>query len=175
MDFALDDSSRLIDDSYAYDKYDNRFNGENNTADDYEDELTSVYEQELASNRRVKKACKDILHVLEEDGRHRVILNELNYNVQEFYRLKDRYYDQDIYREMYVLAVELRHDYKEHYSIETMVKKVNKMQEKINKNISEVNALQSEYQHKHALKNMTHVDHNANMMYERPSRRPFFL
>ena len=143
--------------------------------DDYEDELTNVYEQELTSNRRAKKACKDILYVLENDGRHSVIQNEWNYSVQEFYRLKNRYYDQTIYREMYELFVKLRYEYKEHYSSRLMVKKVKDMKEKINKTISQVNIELSEYQQKHALKNITHVDHNANIMYEGQPRRPFFL
>ena len=176
---VLDDLSLLIDESYADDKYANTLNDENGTLDEYEDNLTNVYLEELTSNRRAKKACEDILHVL-EDGRHRVIENELNYSLQEFARLKDRYY-QNIYSTMYDFVARLIHEYKEQYSSDSsmMVQRVKEMEGVVNDNIIEIKKELSEYQKKRAMTNITHVDHEANILpwYERhrSSRRPFFL
>ena len=177
---VLDDLSLLIDESYADDKYANTLNDENGSLDEYEDNLTNVYLEELTSNERAKKACDNILHVLKEDGRHRVILNELNYNLQEFARLKERYY-QNIYSIMYDFVAQLIHEYQEQYSSDSgmMVQRVKEKKQIINDNITQIKEELSKSQKKRAMRDITHVDHEANILpwYERPrsSRRPFFL
>ena len=171
---ALDDLSLLIDESYADDKYANTLNDENGS----EDNLTNVYLEELTSNERAKKACNNILHVLKEDGRHRVILNELNYNLQEFARLKERYY-QNIYSIMYDFVETLIHEYQEQYSSNMMMQRVQEKKQIINDNITQIKEELSKSQKKRAMRDITHVDHEANILpwYERhrSSRRPFFL
>ena len=121
----MDDSTTLIDDSYTFDKFDNRLINESYSLDEYEDDLTNVYLQELTSNERAKESCDNILHVLEEDGRHRVILNELNYNLRKFNSLKYRYEEQMIYHRMYIFLETLIHMYTDYNS--GMVQKVKNM------------------------------------------------
>ena len=117
------------------------------------------------------KSCNNILHVL-EDGRHRVIENELNYSLQEFGRLKNRYSEQKIYYRMYVFLATLIHEYKDYNS--GMVKKVKNTKKRINENITRVKEELRKYQQKHAFKDITHVHQIENTWYEQP-RRPFFL
>ena len=124
----MDDSTTLIDDSYTFDKFDNRLINESYSLDEYEDDLTNVYLQELTSNERAKTSCDNILHVLEKCGRHHVILNELNYNLRKFNSLKYRCEEQMIYHRMYIFLETLIHEYTDYIS--GMVQTVKNMRKK---------------------------------------------
>ena len=157
------DDSTLSDDSHTFDRFRNRLNHENKSLDQYEDDLTNKYLQELTSNERAKKSCDNILHVL-QDGRHSVIQTELDNYLREFDSLKYRYEEQKIYHEMFAFMQKLIYDYTYHKS--GMVKKWKIWKKQINENITRIKRGLSKYQEKHALKDITYVDQMDNTWYD---------